>query len=71
MGSKTAHTFLKVSSNGYAPITTQIFDRDSKYLDDDSVFAAKNDLKVDFKPREGDPKAELEAEYNITLAPKA
>jgi catechol 1,2-dioxygenase len=29
----------------------------------------KNDLLIDFKPSE-DPKAELDLEYNVILAPK-
>jgi catechol 1,2-dioxygenase len=35
------------------------------------VFAVKDDLVVDFKPRNGDPKAELDLEYNVILAPKS
>lgn len=34
------------------------------------MFAVKDDLIVDFVPRVGDPKAELEVEVNIRLAPK-
>ena len=51
-------------------MTTQIFDRESKYLEDDSVFAVKDDLTVAFKPRKGDSQAELELEYDISLAPE-
>ena len=36
----------------------------------DTVFATKDDLVVDFKPREGDPKAKLDLEYNVVLAPR-
>ncbi len=54
---------------GYKPVTTQIFDRESKYLDDDSVFAVKDQLTVDFVPRKDDPEAKLELTYDITLAP--
>jgi catechol 1,2-dioxygenase len=31
----------------------------------------KDDLVVDFKPRHGDPKAELDLEYTVILAPKS
>lgn len=34
------------------------------------MFAVKHDLIVDFKPREDDPKAGLDLEYNVLLAPK-
>ena len=54
--------------DGYKPVTTQIFDKDSKYLDDDSVFAVKDSLVVEFVPRKNDKKAKLQLEYNIALA---
>lgn len=55
--------------DGYKPITTQIFDKDSKYLDDDSVFAVKDSLVVEFMPREGDSQAKKELKYDIMVAP--
>ena len=50
-------------------MTTQIFDRIDPYLKDDSVFAVKESLIVDFVDLKGDPRASLELEYNITLSP--
>lgn len=49
------------------PITTQIFASDGKYLKDDSVFAVKDSLIVDFKPLEGNPKATRELVYNLRV----
>jgi protocatechuate 3,4-dioxygenase beta subunit len=60
----------QVTAEGYTPVTTQIFPSDDQYLKTDTVFAVKHDLVVDFKPREGDPKAKLDLEYNVRLAPK-
>lgn len=54
---------------GYKPVTTQIFDKDSKYLDNDSVFAVKDSLIVEFLPRENDDKATYELKYDILMAP--
>ena len=54
---------------GYKPVTTQIFDKDSKYLEDDSVFAVKDSLTVEFVPRKGDSEAALALQYDIQLAP--
>jgi catechol 1,2-dioxygenase len=54
---------------GYKPVTTQIFDRIDPYLENDSVFAVKDSLVVDFVPLKGNSKATLELEYNITLVP--
>jgi catechol 1,2-dioxygenase len=59
-----------VTHENYKPVITQIYPNDDPHLIDDSVFAVKPDLVVDFKPRKGDPKAELDLEYNIILAPK-
>lgn len=66
---RPAHIHLIVMVEGYKPITTQIFDKDSKYLDDDSVFAVKDSLVVEFKPRKDDPKAPFELKYDIQMAP--
>ncbi|KAH8897416.1 dioxygenase [Thozetella sp. PMI_491] len=65
---RPAHIHLIVQAEGFKAVTTQIFDSDSKYLDDDSVFAVKDGLTVTFTPRKGDAKAAVELEYNITLA---
>ncbi|KAK2794679.1 hypothetical protein FQN50_009864 [Emmonsiellopsis sp. PD_5] len=68
---RPAHIHLMISHPEYKTVTTQIFPSDDQYLSSDTVFAVKNDLVVDFKPLKGDPKAELELEYNIKLAPRA
>jgi catechol 1,2-dioxygenase len=60
---------MQVLKDGYKPITTQIFDKDSKYLDDDSVFAVKDSLVVEFVPREGDSNAKKELRYDLLVAP--
>lgn len=54
-------------SEGYKPITTQIFDKDSKYLDNDSVFAVKDQLTVEFVPLKGDKNATLELTYDVNM----
>ena len=59
----------QVLIEGYKPITTQIFDKDSKYLDDDSVFAVKDSLLVEFIPRQNDDQAKLELKYDVHMAP--
>jgi catechol 1,2-dioxygenase len=60
-----------VQRDGYKPVTTQIFDRKGPYLEDDSVFAVKDSLLVDFTPLRGNSKATLELEYPIHLAPQS
>ncbi|KAG5982305.1 hypothetical protein E4U55_002077 [Claviceps digitariae] len=65
---RPAHIHLLVRAQSYKPLTTQIFDKHCKYLANDSVFAVKDELAVAFVPREGDAQAELELEYNVTLA---
>jgi catechol 1,2-dioxygenase len=47
---------------------TQIFDRTSKYIDDDAVFAVKDSLLVDFAPHEGDPRADFHLPYDFKMA---
>ena len=48
-------------------MVTQIFDRRDEYIDNDTVFAVKDSLVVDFKPRGGDPKADFELGYDFRL----
>lgn len=59
----------QVVKDGFKPVTTQIFDRQDKYLHNDSVFAVKESLVVDFVPLKGNPKATLELEFDISLVP--
>ncbi|RMZ69949.1 pyruvate decarboxylase [Pyrenophora seminiperda CCB06] len=59
---------LQIAAPGYKPIVTQIFDRQSKYLEDDAVFAVKDSLIVDFKPFQGDPNADFELPYDFKMA---
>ena len=60
---------MQIIKDGYKALTTQIFDSIDPYLVNDSVFAVKNELVVEFKPLKGDPKAVLELEYPIYIAP--
>ncbi|PSR97680.1 hydroxyquinol 1,2-dioxygenase [Coniella lustricola] len=65
---RPAHIHIMAGNDKYTPLVTQIFDRKTQYLENDSVFAVKDDLVVDFKPITGHSKASLELEYNIRLA---
>jgi len=67
---RPAHIHLMITHDDYTPVTTQIFPSDDPYLTTDTVFAVKDDLVVEFTPRENDPKAKLNLEYNVLLAPK-
>ncbi|KAJ3562018.1 hypothetical protein NPX13_g8724 [Xylaria arbuscula] len=60
----------RVTHENYKGCTTQLYPKDDPWLATDTVFAVKDDLVVDFKPLQGDDKAELELEYNVILAPK-
>ncbi|KXL44364.1 hypothetical protein M433DRAFT_81566 [Acidomyces richmondensis BFW] len=66
---RPGHIHLIITAEGYKSITTQIFDRETPYLDNDSVFAVKEGLTVDFVRRKGDSLAEWELQYNISMAP--
>lgn len=61
---------IQAQKDGYKPVTTQIFDKEDPYLENDSVFAVKKSLIVDFKPLKGNPKATLELEYPFVIAPQ-
>jgi protocatechuate 3,4-dioxygenase beta subunit len=65
---RPAHIHLMVSAEGYKPLITQLYPRDDQWVSNDTVFAVKDDLLLDFKESK-DPKAKLDLLYNVTLAP--
>lgn len=67
---RPAHIHLMITHPEYATVINQIYPSDDPHLDIDSVFAVKDDLVVEFKPKKDDPKAQLDLEYNVTLALK-
>lgn len=50
---RAAHIHTIVTAEGYEPITTHLFDRESDYLDSDTVFGVKESLIKDFVPGDG------------------
>ncbi|KAF2803383.1 uncharacterized protein BDZ99DRAFT_512158 [Mytilinidion resinicola] len=66
---RPAHIHLMMTAEGYKPVTTQLYPRDDPYVSNDTVFAVKDDLLIDFHPSK-DPNAKLDLEYNIRLAPR-
>ncbi|KAF7903980.1 hypothetical protein EAF00_001314 [Botryotinia globosa] len=67
---RPAHIHLIVQHENYKPLTTQIFNSKDEYLQNDSVFAVKDSLVVDFVPLKDNPKASLELNYPVLLAPQ-
>lgn len=65
---RPAHVHFILRAKGYKPLVTQVFDRKCEYVHNDSVFAVKDSLIVDFEPRVGDDKAQFELEYDFKLA---
>lgn len=47
---RAAHIHLFVTAEGYAPLTTEIFDAASDYLDSDAVFGVAPELILEFAP---------------------
>jgi catechol 1,2-dioxygenase len=60
-----------VIAEGHESIVTQIYDNESDYLDNDTVFAVKDGLRVKFEPLDGDAQAKWELKYDLCLAPSS
>ena len=45
---RAAHVHVRVSADGFVPLTTHVFDRQSDYLESDTVFGVKESLIDDF-----------------------
>jgi hydroxyquinol 1,2-dioxygenase len=66
---RPAHIHFIVSAPDYEPVATHLFVNGDPYLDSDVVFAVKNSLVIDFKPK-SDSKT-LEVKYDFGLKPAA
>ncbi|CAK1367962.1 unnamed protein product [Cercospora beticola] len=66
---RPAHIHFMVLKEGYQPITTQLYDAESKYLENDAVCAVHDSLVVNFAEHTGDSRAKLEVKYDIRMAP--
>jgi protocatechuate 3,4-dioxygenase beta subunit len=77
---RPAHVHFVVSSDGYEPVTTHIFDDADPYLESDTVFAVKDSLICQFKrheePDETSRRFSLEppfysVDFDFVLKPRA
>ncbi|KAH6644242.1 Intradiol ring-cleavage dioxygenase [Boeremia exigua] len=65
---RPAHIHLMVTAENFKPLITQLYPRDDQWVQNDTVFAVKDDLLLDFEPSK-DSKAKFDLTYNVTLAP--
>jgi catechol 1,2-dioxygenase len=64
---RPGHMHFIISKDGYRPLISQIYDADSKWLDNDSVFAVKESLVAKFKPADPKLETDLHFEFDFTL----
>jgi hydroxyquinol 1,2-dioxygenase len=75
---RPAHIHFLLDVPGYEPLITHLFQAGAEYLDSDVVFGTKQELVVDFEPREPGPTPGggtapgpwLEARYDFVLQPR-
>lgn len=66
---RPGHFHFRVRAPGHQELVTQVFDRESKYIDSDSVFAVKESLIIDFKPAPEGTDTQYVVDYDIHLQP--
>lgn len=64
---RPGHMHFIISKDGYRPLISQIYDADSKWLDDDSVFAVKESLIGTFKPAAKELGTDLHFSFDFVL----
>ncbi|KAK5056715.1 hypothetical protein LTR84_012247 [Exophiala bonariae] len=68
---RPAHIHMMVTHDDYVGVTAQLYPNDDPWLETDTVCAVKDDLLLEFKPVENEPKgATLDVEYNVRLLSK-
>ncbi|WP_428929423.1 dioxygenase [Marinibacterium sp. SX1] len=68
---RPGHMHFIISKDGYRPLISQIYDADSEWLENDSVFAVKESLIGRFKPAPADMGTDLHFEFDFVLKSKA
>lgn len=62
---RPGHIHFMISKDGYKPLISQIYDSNTKYLDNDSVFAVKEDLIGEMRPSAGNTDLEMDFDFII------
>ena len=60
-----------ISKDGFRPLISQIYDSESKWLDDDSVFAVKESLIGTFKKAAPELETDLHFEFDFVIKSEA
>lgn len=68
---RPGHMHFIISKDGYRPLISQIYDAESKWLDDDSVFAVKESLIGTFKKAAPELKTDLHFEFDFVIKSEA
>lgn len=64
---RPGHMHFIISKDGFRPLISQIYDADSAWLDNDSVFAVKESLIGTFKPAAPELGTDLHFEFDFVL----
>ncbi len=70
---RPGHIHVMITREGYRPLISQIYDSTSDYLDEDSVFAVKEELVGEFRkaPEDADTDLVLRFDFNLPLKSQA
>jgi len=68
---RPAHIHVKISADGYQPLTTQLYFQGDQFLDSDVAGAVKDELIVPLQPARSDGSSHLTLRYDFQLAPVA
>jgi catechol 1,2-dioxygenase len=66
---RPAHIHVKLTADGYEPLTTQLYFRGDEYLDSDVARAVKDELILPLERAENDRAPHLTLRYDFHLAP--
>jgi catechol 1,2-dioxygenase len=67
---RPGHLHFILAKDGYRTLVSQVYDADSRWLDEDSVFAVKNSLVARFEPGRPGHDTDLHVRFDFTLKPQ-
>ncbi|WP_300442020.1 dioxygenase [uncultured Mameliella sp.] len=68
---RPGHIHFMISKEGYKPLISQIYDRETDFLDNDAVFAVKESLIGDMTPAPEGADTDLVMQFDFRLKPAA
>lgn len=64
---RPSHVHMMIAAPGFKTLISQLYDKEDKYLDSDSVYSVKGTLLMDFKPAPKELGTQFVVDHNVVM----